>query len=192
VYILDADLDVHLQQEDDRLDGTASPPCRTPQAAELTLRQVVLPEVVKQVNSAPEYADLRAIYRSRVLAEWYRKERAGVGYFSDLINVGRATSWLSAPSWNPRDVFSRYLRSMREGEMNLTRTTKDGDYLVTRAYFYGGVDFSAVSLTSAPLTELARRTPDIQQALLRGLSSPKGYSSGGNVWLGGVNLAPRR
>jgi hypothetical protein len=92
VYIVNADLDVKLAGEYLSLRGASSPigGCPPDSAVERLYRQSILPEIVNQVNTAPEYADLRRIYESRILAEWYRTQRQTGGRFSSLINSGNA------------------------------------------------------------------------------------------------------
>lgn len=57
--------------------------------AEQLFRMVVLPELVRRVNSAPEYAPLRSVYYVRLIAEWYKQQAMVVrkAPFADIIGA---------------------------------------------------------------------------------------------------------
>ena len=70
---------------------------------------MIVPEVKKQINSAPQYADLRRVYTSRVAAEWIRQQDAKKPTdFHKIINSNDVTRWPlrgENKNWDRNDVF---------------------------------------------------------------------------------------
>ena len=75
LYVLRADLDVKAESEKGRGLGADCPPVdpATDERRERVERELVLPEIVKAVNTAPEYAPLRRAFLARVVAQWIRQ-----------------------------------------------------------------------------------------------------------------------
>lgn len=116
------------------------------------LREVVIPELEKEVNEAIDFAPLRQIYHAVILAEWYKRNLAR----SPLAELYIGRSKTRGIDDNDPDMAGRlwegYLRSMQEGAFDRVRDEYDpsrGD-MVARKYVSGGIkvggDFS-VSLT---------------------------------------------
>ena len=79
------------------------------------------------MNTAPEYADLRRVYVSRVAAQWYReRSQTKDTAYSDLIDTGDAGNWPLRESWTPKQVFDKYVKSYTKGEFNVTHRTRKG------------------------------------------------------------------
>ncbi|MER6997683.1 hypothetical protein [Streptomyces sp. NPDC000410] len=198
LYILDAPLSVKMESQylsGQGSKGAVSCDERDPAAEkrnEQAFRRLILPRIEQAVNHAPEYAGLRRVYLSRVAAEWYRQldRRTSVTY-SDLIGRGDVSRWVTRTSWKPVDTFNQYVRSYREGEFNITRRTRSGNYLYTKTYVFGGVDFARVNLTrvkpaSAFRDEWAGMPRDAGLAASADLSG----AGASHVWLGGDTTSP--
>ena len=185
LFILDAPLDVKMETDYIQTAGVAgSCDDRTFEAHnENVYRQLILPEVVKAVNEAPEYADLRRVYASRVAAEWFR-ERAATKRtaYSDIIDSGDISRWVSREPWSPREVFDRYVRSYTEGEF--TYEWVEGDYVY--AWVYGGVDFTRIDESDVGAEEFARTRPTLAQSVLDSLFTAAVEQDGQELWLGGL------
>lgn len=196
LYILDAPLRVLMETDYVQDTGTGQfSSC--PQASKATeehneaaYRKLILPKVEKAVNTAPEYADLRQVYLSRVAAEWYRnRSREVPSAYSDLIDSGTVRQWESDIAWKPVDTFEAYVRSYTKGEFDITRKTRRGDYLETRTYTYGGVDFSDVFYQPLSNAEFSRDWPELSDTVQAGLREAAADSRTNQVWLGGTSIA---
>ncbi|GIE78319.1 hypothetical protein Aph02nite_42690 [Actinoplanes philippinensis] len=190
LYIVDAPLIVKSETEyfdsGDAAEGAAAGCKPGDEATEKhnaeVFRSQILVKVQEAVNTAPEYAELRRVYLSRVAAEWYRQRSTNHNTaFAGVVNSGDVSRWPSRTGWTPREVFDRYVKSYTDGEFNVTHRTTTGNVVETRTYIYGGVDFS--------------RSPrsDVGAAALGGLPSTVANSlggtveDGGQIWLGGVS-----
>lgn len=144
---------------------------------------MILPRIEEAVNSAPEYAALRRVYLSRIAAEWYREralERPMA--FSDLIDSGDAGPWASEEPWDPVAIFQEYVRSIEDGEFNLTYETVTETSFERMTYVYGGVDFSELPRRVIAADEFAAMGPDLSERVEASLRRPAGDAS--EVWLG--------
>jgi hypothetical protein len=192
LYILKSPLNVEMETQylkQHGASGALSCPKqpRTVQDHNETLfRTMILPKVVKAVNTAPEYADLRRVYLSRIAAEWYRKLslRKNTTY-AGMIDKGDISAYTTQENWTPVDTFHAYVRSYTKGEFNVTHRTREGNTIYTRTYVYGGVDFTNVPFTSVTGTRLKASSPALTRNVGASLKTPTKDSRTGQVWLGG-------
>ncbi|MEU3499240.1 hypothetical protein ABZ726_00175 [Streptomyces hundungensis] len=144
LYILDAPLQVKSVPANVHTTPGGGSQCRLSEAdikynQELVDRMIV-PEVEKKVNTAPEYADLRRVYASRVAAEWIKQQ--DLRHPSDyhrIIGSNDVARWpVRGAKWDKMDTYRRYVKSFKEGDYSFQRQYGDRVY----AYTVGGVDFS--------------------------------------------------
>jgi len=194
LYILDAPLLVKSESDYVELRGdnsrqTACPPQQqsAEQHNEELFQALILPQLEQAVNEAPEYADLRRIYLSRIAAEWYRERSAQERTpFAGLVDRANITPWVSQEPWSPRDVFDRYVDSYTNGEFNITHQTQDGNVIETRTYIYGGVDFADVPFRAVSADRFHSQWPDLPITVERAFDQPT-IDQEGTVWLGSVS-----
>jgi hypothetical protein len=192
LYILKAPLNVQMETQYLKVRGAESAVSCAEQSEsvqaqnEALFRSLILPKVIKAVNTAPEYAELRRIYLSRVAAEWYRKlsERENTTY-AEMIDKGDISAYTTQHDWKPIDTFNQYVESYKKGEFKVTHKTRKGDYLYTNTYIYGGVDLSNVPFTSLTAAQLNATAPDLTRNISRSLSRPMTDAEHDQVWLGG-------
>lgn len=146
----------------------------------------VTPLVEKAVNNAPEYADLRRVYASRVAAEWYRqRSQNNQTTYGDLVDSGDATPWPARTKWRPRQVFDRYVDTYRNGEFKVKHTTRRGNVIYTDVYTYGGVDLTTIPTTPLSEEQFAAARPTLPAAIEASVLRPVAESGKPDVWLGG-------
>ncbi|MEV5445085.1 hypothetical protein AB0N23_21475 [Streptomyces sp. NPDC052644] len=191
LHILDAPLLVMMESdlvEAEGVGGAGGCPRQdktTTEHNESLYRTTILPQVQNAVNRAPEYADLRRVYASRIAAEWFRERGASrQTAYSDVIGTGDIGRWSSREKWTPREVFDRYVRSYRNGEFTVRHRTRKGDYLYTSTYVYGGVDFTRVDRKRIGAAAFAQDHPGLAASTRASLHAPT--STGRAVWLGGL------
>ncbi|MGA8114843.1 MAG: hypothetical protein WCA46_14350 [Actinocatenispora sp.] len=192
LYILDAPLDVKMETEYVTSDGAASDagcdsqPTTDTEYNESLYRRTILPQVQRAVNGAPEYADLRRVYASRVAAEWYRqRSRTRTTAYSRIIDSGDVSAWPTRVKWGPQDVYQAYLKSYRDGEFHIKHTTRRGNYLYTQVYVYGGVNFTRVPRDVLSTRTFTRRHPHLASSAAAARVGPVTDTATGTTWLGG-------
>lgn len=187
LFILDAPLDVKMETEYKKLSGADNCPGQATadtQHNEQVYRSLILPQVVKAVNTAPEYADLRRVYASRVAAQWYRDRSATKATaYKSIVGSGDITPWVTRTGWKPRDTFDAYVKSYRDGEFTVKHTTRSGNTIYTNTYVYGGVDFTATPTSNVSADVLAAQHPGVSDAVSDVSGGPVSDHAG-EFWFG--------
>ncbi|MFF2620137.1 hypothetical protein [Kitasatospora sp. NPDC058046] len=195
LYILKALLDVKTKSEN--IDDPYSQGCKTDPATdahhEELERTLVLPEVIKAVNTDPEYAPLRRAFMARIIAQWAR-ERHQQGHrtaFDDIIDSKELGPARLEDGWRPKQVFDDYVRSYRDHEFDITRESTDGGVQQVTRYVFGGADLTNVRLTGVTEADARQRYPQVtraaQDSVTRQVTAPDG-----SIWLGGTVQAPEQ
>jgi len=150
------------------------------------VREIIIPELTKEVNEGKNFAQLRQVYNSLILATWYKKKIkdsilaqvytdkkkvAGVGYDKSVILS--AAKDLKAPldsSASPQNdverIYQRYLQAFKKGAYNYIKEELDPitQQSIPRKYFSGGEDFSMVSTGQIlDISNNAMRVGDVEQ-----------------------------
>ncbi|MGW9174880.1 hypothetical protein [Streptomyces decoyicus] len=146
IYILDAPLTLKSTPQDFATQPGGEKICNPSKAerdqAQRVINRMIVPEVEKTINTAPQYADLRRVYTARVAAEWIRLQDAkSPTDYRKIINSNDVTSWpIAAPNqnWDKNELFQRYRKIFLNGEFKYDVDTAQG----VMVYIVGGVDFS--------------------------------------------------
>ncbi len=192
LYILDAPLDVAMET---MYTSVTPPACRTqPQETtahnEQVLRTTVLPELIKAVNTAPEYAKLRQVYLSRVAAEWYRQRSTQQATtYRAMVDAADVSPWASRTSWTSREVYDQYLKSVKDGEYQAVKNRDTPDGPMAYGMTYGGVDFQEIPLERLGPEAFRANHPDLAATVDQALDGPV-TDGKGRRWLGARTPAP--
>ncbi|MBF0593573.1 MAG: hypothetical protein HQL22_01250 [Candidatus Omnitrophica bacterium] len=178
-YVKNAHLKVMLEQDYLALKETTRANAQDEAAASQgsavasdVVKEVVIPELEKEVNAGANFAVLRQVFYSFVLASWYK------GLLKDSI-LGKAvvdrtkTGGVEADVANAREeVYSQYLQAYRKGVFNFIREDKMGEETIPHKYFSGGVGVSTKNVHVEPATARALEdetvTGDLQKARVIG------------------------
>ena len=146
-----------LQQQSEPVQETVSAQQSVSEEVSLAvLREVILPVLDEEVNRAEQFAPLRQVYYSLLLAVWLKKKLAAASV-EGVPSSGRThllqnvfvnkNKTAGIETVNPRHevafIYGRYLEAFREGAYNLVREDVDfySDELIPRKYFSGGANF---------------------------------------------------
>jgi len=104
------------------------------------VRQIILPEIEKEVNTGKNFAPLRQIYQALILAKWY-KETIQNGLLDAVYTNKNKIAGVNLD--NPavkEQIYNRYLQAYKKGAFNYIKEdpTPDGQ-VVPRKYFSGGL-----------------------------------------------------
>jgi hypothetical protein len=190
LYILEAPLTIETEgdyRSSTAAYGTACSKDAYSERNQQIFARTILPLIQKKVNEAPEYADLRRVYFSRVAAQWYR-DRARTKHiaYSDLVDKGDISRWVTQQSWKPKDTYDLYVKSYKEGEFHRTYTTPQGGTVLTTTYIFGGVDFSSINENHLDGGAFAGQEPGLPQAVANAQIGAVSADGGKDVWLGGM------
>jgi len=104
------------------------------------VREIVLPELEKEVNTGKNFAPLRQIFNSLILANWYKdnlKKSLLSQVYADKNTVNGVA--LNDPSLKER-IYQQYLKAYKKGVFNYIKEESQPDgQIVPKKYFSGGI-----------------------------------------------------
>ncbi|MEW6101308.1 MAG: AarF/UbiB family protein, partial [Candidatus Omnitrophota bacterium] len=110
-------------------------------AAQL-MRELIMPRLTKEINTAKRYASLRQVYYSLILSHWFKEKFYGKGgLYSWLIDKRNLNGLTSQESWSKETYFKEYQKSFKEGEYNIQQPVSTPFGQTIRSYFSGGIAF---------------------------------------------------
>ena len=160
-YVVESKLKVMLEQDYLALSHTVIPAKAgiqdTSALGSQIIRELVIPELTKEVNEGQNFSQLRQVYNSLILATWYKKKIKD-SILAQVYNDQNKIQGLVIPAkagiHNKNDVeaiYQQYLQAFKKGAYNYIKEDID---LVTsqpipRKYFAGGESFTGFYLDSA-------------------------------------------
>ncbi|MFB4304192.1 hypothetical protein [Actinomadura sp. NTSP31] len=193
LYILKADLAVKAKAQHIANAGKLS--CVSDPASdarnERLEQRMIVPAVVKAVNTAPEYAPIRRAFLARVIAQWIRKRHQD-GHrtsFDGLIGSGNIGPAKLQDGWTPRQVYDSFVRSIQNGDFTYTQTINRGGVREMRHMVTGGVDFSKIPMSAIDSARMDREHPRLPQTVEESATRPASAADG-SVWLGETAESP--
>jgi len=126
------------------------------------IREIVIPELTREINEGKNFAQLRQVYNSLILATWYKKKIkdsilsqvyadkkkiAGVGYKNSI---------------DVTDIYQRYLQAFKKGVYNYIKEEQDPitQENIPRKYFSGGVELGVTELSSRNILKTVSTIPN--------------------------------
>ena len=119
------------------------------------IREIILPEIAREVNEGKSFSTIRQIYQSLILAQWY-KETIKTSLLQNVyINQKKIAGVdLSDPTVKEQ-IYSRYVEAFKKGVVNFIKEDYDQESreVVPRKYFSGGEIFGDIPLRKASKAE---------------------------------------
>jgi glycogen synthase len=117
------------------------------------MKEIILPEIEKEVNEGENFANLRQIYQGMILATWFKvtlKESLLGKIYVDQNKVAGVESPDPAMT---QAVYDRYIEAFQKGVYNYIKEDPDSETgnVIPRHYFSGG--FSTTGRDGAMLTD---------------------------------------
>jgi hypothetical protein len=123
-----------------------------PTAASQVIRDVIIPEIEKEVNNGKNFAPLRQMFYSMILATWYKMVLKDSLLAQLYGNQSKVKVGVNALDQTEKDkIFERYLKAYKKGVFNYIKDADATGQQAPRKYFSGGVD-------GAMLAENIKRT----------------------------------
>ncbi|MEI6437533.1 MAG: response regulator [Candidatus Omnitrophota bacterium] len=122
------------------------------------IREIVLPELEKEVNAGQNFSPLRQIFHSMILAVWYKKnlkEALLSQVYADRAKTGGVEgAWTLAKGAevDPEQIYAKYVQAFQKGVFNYIREDADqvtGE-MIPRKYFSGGIHVPDVKVSGLP------------------------------------------
>jgi phosphoglucomutase len=125
----------------------------TDELSKQLIREIILPAIEQEVNEGANFAPLRQMFHSMILATWYKKALKDALLNQVYTDQGK-TGGVAAQDPNAKEkIFEQYLAAYRAGVVNLIKEEADPQTgeITPRKYFSGGVagnitlDFAAAN-----------------------------------------------
>lgn len=124
------------------------------------IRQIILPELEREVNEGKNFANLRQIFSAMLLATWYKKslKESLLGkIYTDKAKVQGVDVMSSLPNrqtgskstiLDPERIYAQYLEAFKKGVFSYIKDTEmPSGKSIPRKYFAGGVQHNYATLT---------------------------------------------
>ena len=159
-YVVEAKLKVMLEQDYLSLQKHSSvlPALRNNMAsvgADI-VREIVIPQLDKEVNTGKSFSQLRQVYNSLILAAWYKKKIKDsilAQVYEDKNKIQGLVIPAKAGIQNKNNVeaiYQRYLQAFKKGAYNYIKEEQDPitQQMVPRKYFSGGMSLINLAMTT--------------------------------------------
>ena len=107
------------------------------------IREIVIPALTKEVNEGKNFAKLRQVFYSLILATWYKQKIKDS--ILNKVYSNRNKVWnLSSPNvliGEPEHIYQQYLKAFKKGVYNYIKEEPDTltNQMIPRKYFSGGI-----------------------------------------------------
>ncbi|NLE65636.1 MAG: LysM peptidoglycan-binding domain-containing protein [Elusimicrobia bacterium] len=134
--------------------------CQEAEFSKQVLREVIIPVLEKEVNEGKNFAQVRQIFHSLILANWYKsalKESLLAQVYSDTQKTSGIE--IADPVKEKEAIYEQYVETFRKGVFNYIKEDADpvtGE-MVPRQYVSGGLD--AAEFTTRETASPSRVTP---------------------------------
>ncbi|MBF0486273.1 MAG: hypothetical protein HQL16_07155, partial [Candidatus Omnitrophica bacterium] len=152
-YIVESKFKVML--ESDYLaqgkNGTAPQGEVKDEIAKEVLREVIIPALENEVNTGKNFAQLRQVYHSLILATWYKKKIKESLLSSAYVDQKKVQGVNVDDPAITQKIWSQYVEAFKKGAFNLIKEEKDilTNETIPRKYFSGGMNFNLDQVLSS-------------------------------------------
>jgi len=165
------------------------------------LRTIVIPELNREVNSGANFAQLRQVYNSLILATWYKKkikdsilaqvyaDKNKITGVEPLVSLRGSAATEAISKRTTTDVefiYQRYLQAFKKGVYNYIKeepidgviASPQGEAIfkgttILRKYFSGGVDAIHISAAMSTTSQLPQDNGDGAMRIVTDIVYPK-------------------
>lgn len=106
------------------------------------IKQIIIPEIEKEVNTGKNFAQLRQIYQGLILAAWYKRAFKNSFLSKAYVNQQKING-VDIPDKNVKEeIYDQYLKAFKLGVYNYIKEDYDPKTksIVPRKYFSGGLE----------------------------------------------------
>lgn len=139
------------------------------------VREVVIPELEKEVNEGTHFANLRQIFNSMILATWYKKNLRETLLGQVYMDQNKVKG-VDVEDKNIKEkIYNQYVEAYKKGVYNYIKEDYDvaTRKIIARKYFSGGVAPGVVRVQSLEVRQFDKESPDVVVEIV-GPESAKG------------------
>ncbi|MEW5895513.1 MAG: class I SAM-dependent methyltransferase [Candidatus Omnitrophota bacterium] len=136
------------------------------------IREIIIPEIEKEVNQGQNFAPLRQMFYSMILATWYKVALKDALLNQVYSNKAKTSGVLSDDPDVKNKIYEQYLESFRKGAYNYIKEEYDASRqeVVPRKYFSGGLDIGISKVLDTAMTATDKEIADIKDDKIAGVT----------------------
>lgn len=122
--------------------------------AEQVIRETVIPALEKEVNEGENFAQLRQVFHSLILAAWYKKKIKESALNAAYANKNKIGG-IEIAAGGTEKIYQQYVAAYKKGVFNYIKEeiSEPGGAAIPRKYFSGGVAAAHVENTLEVITK---------------------------------------
>jgi len=120
----------------------------TMEIGESIIREIIIPEIEKEVNAGKNFAPLRQIYHSLILAKWYKETIKNSLLSSIYVDQNKTAGVELDDTGYKEEIYAQYIEAYKKGVFDLIKEDYDelSQEVVPRKYFSGGIKDEDIEL----------------------------------------------
>jgi uncharacterized protein YcbK (DUF882 family) len=105
------------------------------------VREIIIPQLTKEVNEGKNFAVLRQVYNSLILAIWYKNKLKHSLLSKGFVDRNKTVGVDIQDKETKEEIYQQYIKSFKKGVYNYIKEEPDPitNEMVPRKYFSGGV-----------------------------------------------------
>ncbi len=105
------------------------------------IREIILPEIEREVNAGTTFANLRQIYNSMILAAWYKQNLKESLLGQVYMDKNKTKGIDTTDKQITQKIYNQYIESFRKGVYDYIKEEYDptNQQVIPRKYFSGGI-----------------------------------------------------
>lgn len=133
------------------------------------MKDVVIPEIEDDVNYGKNFAKLRQVYNSLILASWFKKKFAS-SFYNYYIDKEKVRGIDTVDEKAKEEIFGLYVNAFKKGVYNYVKREKDPytKKKINRHYFSGGFSgeiSSSLETENIPLANIISSASEVSNAV---------------------------
>jgi len=111
------------------------------------IRQIILPQLEREVNQGQNFATLRQMFYSMILASWYKLELKNALLNQVYSNKAKTSGVLTGDPAIKDKIYQQYLKAYKKGVFNYIKEdlVEKSQQSIPRKYFSGGENFAMLA-----------------------------------------------
>lgn len=116
------------------------------------LRELIIPEIEREVNQGKNFAPLRQIYHSLILAKWYKQNIKDSILTKVYTDQNKVEGIVGAGEEEKMAIYDRYMEAYRKGVFSFIKEDYDAlsQTVIPKKYFSGGISDSDAAILVVP------------------------------------------
>ncbi len=169
-YVVESSLKVLTEQ-----DYLANTKNNNQQNNNQIVRDIIIPQLTKEINEGKNFAQLRQVYNSLILATWYKKKIRDSILSQVYADKNKVAGINIDDPLEKQKIYDQYLQAFKKGAYNFIKVEQDPltQQMMPRKYFSGGMHMNMDMMSTVHV--MPNSFTDSNQAMLVQVSiAPEG------------------